>query len=226
MDNFDLDNYKKTWQEQDKQSKYSNADILKILNQKSRNYVKYILWISIAEFLLFGGIIIFYMIYDDGSDNIIKLMSRLGIVENQTIKADMAHLNFFIKLLSLVITGVFVVVFYKNYKKINLEANIKQFILQILQFKNTVKLFISTNIILLVVFNMLIAGFIFNNVQKQEIHLQSHDWWVAILTILATTLFSLALIYIYYKIFYGIILKKLSKNLRQLQKMEKENAIE
>ena len=226
MDNFDLDNFKKTWQEQDKQSKYSNADILKMLNQKSRNYVKYILWISIAEFLLFGGISIFYMLYDDGSDNIIKLMGRLGIVENQTIKADMAHLNFFIKLLSLVITGVFVVIFYKNYKKINLEANIKQFILQILQFKNTVKLFISTNIILLVVFNMLIAGFIFNNVQKQEIHLQSHDWWVAILTILATTLFSLALIYIYYKIFYGIILKKLSKNLRQLQKMEKENAIE
>lgn len=226
MDNFDLDNFKKTWQEQDKQSKYSNADILKMLNQKSRNYVKYILWISIAEFLLFGGTTIFYMIYDDGSDNIIKLMSRLGIVENQTIKADMAHLNFFIKLLSLVITGVFVVVFYKNYKKINLEANIKQFILQILQFKNTVKLFISTNIILLVVFNLLIAGFIFSNVQKQEIHLQSHDWWVAILTILATTLFSLALIYIYYKIFYGIILKKLSKNLRQLQKMEKENAIE
>jgi hypothetical protein len=226
MDNFDLDNFKKTWQEQDKQSKYSNADILKMLNQKSRNYVKYILWISIAEFLLFGGISIFYMLYDDGSDNIIKLMGRLGIVENQTIKADMAHLNFFIKLLSLVITGVFVVIFYKNYKKINLEANIKQFILQILQFKNTVKLFISTNIILLVVFNILITGFIFNNVQKQEIHLQSHDWWVAILTILATTLFSLALIYIYYKIFYGIILKKLSKNLRQLQKMEKENAIE
>ena len=47
MAEFDIDQLKKTWQEQDKEQLYNKNEILEMLNQKSRNYVKYILWISI-----------------------------------------------------------------------------------------------------------------------------------------------------------------------------------
>lgn len=53
MPEFDLDNFKKTWQEQPVQEKYDNTEILQMLNKKSRNYVKYIFWISVVELLFF-----------------------------------------------------------------------------------------------------------------------------------------------------------------------------
>jgi len=47
MPDFDLDNLKKTWQEQEVRPKYDGAQIEAMLNKSSRNYVKYILWIII-----------------------------------------------------------------------------------------------------------------------------------------------------------------------------------
>ena len=40
MPDFDLDNLKKTWQEQKVQPKYDNTEIIQMLNKKSRNYVR------------------------------------------------------------------------------------------------------------------------------------------------------------------------------------------
>ena len=48
MPNFDLDNLKSTWQKQLVENKYNDNEILKMLNKKSRNYMKYIFWISAA----------------------------------------------------------------------------------------------------------------------------------------------------------------------------------
>ncbi len=56
MADFDIDNFKKDWQAQDKKRLYNSSEILEILNHKSKNYVKYIFWISLAEFILFSGI--------------------------------------------------------------------------------------------------------------------------------------------------------------------------
>ena len=50
---FDIDSFKKSWQDQTIADGYNQEDIEKMLNKKSRNYVKYILWISIAEFFVF-----------------------------------------------------------------------------------------------------------------------------------------------------------------------------
>ncbi|MGZ5265037.1 MAG: beta-carotene 15,15'-monooxygenase, partial [Kaistella sp.] len=60
MPEFDLDNFKKTWQEQEVQPKYNSTEIEAMLNKSSRNYVKYILWISIAEFLIILGMNFYY----------------------------------------------------------------------------------------------------------------------------------------------------------------------
>jgi hypothetical protein len=64
MPEFDLDSFKKTWQEQPVQEKYDNNEILQMLNKKSRNYVKYIFWISVFEFLFFTLIGLFYIIQE------------------------------------------------------------------------------------------------------------------------------------------------------------------
>lgn len=224
MAEFDIDQLKKTWQEQDKEQLYNKNEILEMLNQKSRNYVKYILWISMAEFLVFGILTLAYSIYGNETNSLLNLLTKIGLNPTQTIKADIAHINFIIKIISLLVTGIFVLIFYKNYSRINIEANLKQFILQIFRFKKTVRYFILTNVLLLVAFNLIIASIVYTYIQQQDLQLQVYNWWILVLTTVFTCIISIALIFIYYKILYGIILKKLSKNLKQLQEIEKENS--
>ncbi|WP_124640080.1 MULTISPECIES: beta-carotene 15,15'-monooxygenase [Amniculibacterium] len=223
MADFDIDNFKKDWQAQDKKRLYNSSEILEILNHKSKNYVKYIFWISLAEFILFSGITLYYAIWGEGGESLLNITKKIGLNDTNIMKANIAHLDFGMKILNLLITGYFVILFYKNYKKISVQSNIKQFIIQILEFKKTVRYFILTNIVILVIFNLLISIIIFNNIQSQDLHLQSYNWWMLILSIVFTTLFSILLIYIYYKVLYGIILKKLSKNLDQLKEIDQQN---
>jgi hypothetical protein len=47
---FDIDDLKKSWQEQKVTEVYETSEIEAMLNKKSRNYVKYIFWISLLNF--------------------------------------------------------------------------------------------------------------------------------------------------------------------------------
>ena len=118
------------------------------------------------------------------------------------------------------LTGVFVVLFYQNYKKINVESNLKKFILQIISFKKTVNIFILANILLLVFFTAVLTVFTFYILSQQHIQL-SHPTLIGFIvgTVLMTIL-SIVLIWLYYRIVYGIIMKRLGKNLDELKKME------
>lgn len=226
MDNFDIDSYKKSWQEQDKKIQYDSSEILKMLNSKSKNYVKYIAWISLVEFVLFVVLTLYYLFFEENNSSILDLITKFGINKTKNLEADISHLDFIMKMISLLLTGVFVYIFFKNYKKISAEANIKQFILQILNFKKTVKYFIISNITILVIFNGLIIYTIYENIKIQKTHLLPKSEWLLSITIFSTTVISLLLIFIYYKIFYGIILKKLSKNLQQLKEIEQQTTTE
>lgn len=220
MAEFDLDHLKKTWQEQEVQPKYDSPQIEAMLNKSSRNYVKYILWISIAEFLVILGLNFYYSFIGDDSESFMNILGKLGIENTVDLQADFAHLYFVLKVFSLVLTGVFVVLFYQNYKKINVESNLKKFILQIISFKKTVNIFILANILLLVFFTAVLTVFTFYILSQQHIQL-SHPTLIGFIvgTVLMTIL-SIVLIWLYYRIVYGIIMKRLGKNLDELKKME------
>ena len=220
MAEFDLDHLKKTWQEQEVQPKYDSPQIEEMLNKSSRNYVKYILWISIAEFLVILGLNFYYSFIGDDSESFMNILGKLGIENTVDLQADFAHLYFVLKVFSLALTGVFVVLFYQNYKKINVESNLKKFILQIISFKKTVNIFILANILLLVFFTAVLTVFTFYILSQQHIQL-SHPTLIGFIveTVLMTIL-SIVLIWLYYRIVYGIIMKRLGKNLDELKKME------
>ena len=220
MAEFDLDPLKKTWQEQEVQPKYDSPQIEAMLNKSSRNYVKYILWISIAEFLVILGLNFYYSFIGDDSESFMNILGKLGIENTVELQADFVHLYFVLKVVSLVLTGVFVVLFYQNYKKINVESNLKKFILQIISFKKTVNIFILANILLLVFFTAVLTVFTFYILSQQHIQL-SHPTLIGFIvgTVLMTIL-SIVLIWLYYRIVYGIIMKRLGKNLDELKKME------
>ncbi len=222
MPEFDLDNFKKTWQEQPVQEKYDNTEILQMLNKKSRNYVKYIFWISVVELLFFSVIGLFYLIQGDESNSFLKLLERLGAQKTPEVIKNFDAIYLAIKVLSMLVTAYFVYKFYENYRKIKIEENLKGFITRIIKFKKTVNAFILISIAILLVFIMTFTAFIFYALNSQNIEPKGSDLMIVIAIIIVSTVLCVLLIWLYYKLVYGIIIRKLDKNLKQLKDIDSQ----
>lgn len=220
MPEFDLNSLKKTWQQHEVKSKYGNSEIVEMLNRKSRNYVKYILWISLAELLIFLGVTLYYILNGDDGSSFIRMLSRLGVTQNAKLQSDFEALYFGLKVAGLLLTAFFVVVFYRNYRKIRIESNLKKFTLQIMKFRRTVNAFILSNILLLIAFTLILTLFVVNTLSAQNIHLNNPALTAFIVSIILTLVFSICLIWLYYRLVYGIFVKRLGRNLAQLKEIE------
>lgn len=222
MPEFDLDSFKKTWQEQPVQPKYDNKEILQMLNRKSRNYVKYIFWISVIEFLFFSVFGLFYFFQEEESESFRKMLTRLGAQEAPEIESNFGHAYLAIKILSLLITAYFVLKFYQNYRKIKIEENLKGLITRIIKFKRTVNAFILISIVLLLLFTFVLIAFILYILDSQNIQPTNSSLTIIIVGITVSTLLAVSMIWVYYRLVYGTIIKKLDKNLKQLKEIDSQ----
>ncbi|WP_312762303.1 beta-carotene 15,15'-monooxygenase [Epilithonimonas sp.] len=224
-EDFDIDSLKKSWQEQVISDGYNQDEIEVMLNKKSRNYVKYILWISIAEFIVFGLINFISIFSSDFHTDFTNILNKLQIRNQPDVQFSLDKIYNSMRILSLFITGIFVVVFYLNYKKINVESNLRKFIIHIIKFKKTVNLFIFSNVLLLVLFIGSSISLLTITIRRQNIHVDNPTFLSLLIAVSLSLLISIVLILLYYKLAYGIILKRLSKNLNQLEKIDskKEN---
>ncbi|MCD1116440.1 beta-carotene 15,15'-monooxygenase [Chryseobacterium turcicum] len=222
MPEFDLDSFKKTWQEQPVQPKYDNNEILKMLNKKSRNYMKYIFWISVAEFLLFSVLGVFYLIQSNESDSFLSILEKMGVHKDSQLVNKLDNIYLIVKILSLVVTGFFVIKFYQNYRKIKIEEDLKLFIIRIITFKKTVNAFILTNIGLLLVLMSAFIGFTFYIINIQNIEVSNSTLIGFLVGIIIGTILCVSLIWVYYRLVYGIIISRLDKNLSQLKEIESQ----
>lgn len=222
MPEFDLDSFKKTWQEQPVQPKYNDNEILKMLNNKSRNYMKYIFWISVVEFLFFSVLGVFYLIQSNDSDSFLNILEKMGVHKNSQLVTKLDNIYLIVKILSLVVTGFFVFKFYQNYRKIRIEEDLKLFIIRIITFKKTVNAFILTNIGLLLILISALIGFTFYILNAQNIELNASTFTGFIVGIIVSTILCVILIWVYYRLVYGIIMSRLDKNLNQLKEIESQ----
>lgn len=220
MPEFDLDSFKKTWQEQPVQQKYGSGEILQMLNKKSRNYVKYIFWISVAEFLCFTLIGLFYIIQGKEPNSFLNILEKLGIRQTPEMETAFDTIYLILKIMSLSVTAYFVYLFYRNYRGIRIEENLKKFILKIIQFKKTVNAFILINIALLVTFTSIFTVFVIYILNTQNIELTNATLAGFIAGIVISTVFTVVMVWLYYRVVYGIIIRKLDRNLTQLKEME------
>lgn len=223
MPEFDLDSFKETWQQQPVQPKYDTSEIESMLNKSSRNYVKYILWISLVEFVLILGANLYYTFLGEDTTDLISVLGKLGIDNSDQFQNTLTQLYLSLKMVSLALTGIFVYLFYQNYRKINIEANLKKLILQIIKFKKTVQLFIVANIALVILFTLVLGIFTFSVLAQQNIKLTNPTLIGFIAGLGLTMGISVVLIWIYYRVVYGFILRRLGKNLEQLQNIDEGN---
>lgn len=222
MPEFDIDSLKKSWQELEVKNQYESSDILNMLNKKSRNYVKYILWISVIEFIFLLAVNAWYIINNDDQSSFLKIVDKIGLKQTDEITKHFGDLYLIMKFAGLLITAFFVYKFYANYNRIKIEENLKKLISQIITFKNTVNAFIITNISLLIGFSTIFILYIIYQIEIQNLEISNATLLGFIVGSIIGILISFLLIWIYYKVIYGIIMKKLERNLKQLKEIENE----
>ena len=213
----ELDLLKKDWQKNTAFEQVTESEIYKMLQMKSSSIVKWIFMISIFElgFGLFLGIILSYTKYDEQS---ILELKKIGVY------------NYYIAASSLlyVVVLFFIYKFYSMYRKISVDDNAKQLILNILKTRKVVKQYIAFNLASFAILVIALGGYgiywgyidtaIKNGVVNPEM-----PFGIALISmlilVLATSFFTF-LFWLFYKLLYGILLKRLHKNFEELKKID------
>jgi hypothetical protein len=204
MDN--LENLKNVWQNQAVTGlNYTKEDIHNMVRKRSSSIVKWILIVSIVEFLLPYILILFT---DLETPSRILTEYGLGTIDrNYTI----VHV--------VIILG-FIYMFYKNYRNISADSSVKILLGDILKTRKTVKYYIYYNLILIAVIGLHSFYMIFNSetfISKLPENANITVFWIT--AILLWGLFIL-LVWCFYRIVYGFFLKKLKRNYAELRKRE------
>ena len=209
----ELDLLKKAWQKDSHSfEQVSENEIYKMLHTKSSSVVKWILIISIIEVLFWTAVSICY-----NTDEYIKNMHA-----EKTIVYFKA-LNF----INYAVILCFIYNFYKNYIKISTTTSTKQLMHDILKTRKTVQYYVWYNLTIIVL--SLIAGFtiafaynpkmeLLKNKIAQETNY--HTLCVTLGIILLTILVFVGLFWLFYRLLYGILLRKLNRNYKELKKIE------
>jgi hypothetical protein len=198
----DLKQYKEVWQKQELvDNKLDTNTLSKMIRKRSSSIVKWIFYISIIEFVILTLINIF------GSTDL-KELENLGLY------------NFFIgiSILTYLIPIIFIFLFYKNYKRIQVTSNAKELMQSIMKTRQTVKYYIFITLALIAF--ALLYGFSVAIHSPEYVDIiedfgdngQLIIWSIVILfTIIAIGIFLL-----FYLLIYGILLKKLQTNYKEL----------
>ncbi len=209
----ELDILKQHWKKQEEDlPRLSYEEIYKMIWKKSSSIVKWIFVISILELLL-------------------STLLSIGLADAD-YWADMEELhlkNFTIGLyiFSYSVTFYFIFRFYRNYQKISATDDAATLMKNILNTRRTVKTYIAFVLITSGLSAVIIAIFSIRNhqlaAQAEEASKYTFDLldWVKFITagVIILGVFLCAL-WLFYKLIYGILLKRLKRNYRELKKLE------
>jgi len=212
MDELEL--LKKDWKKgEDSFPKLSYNEIYKMILKKSSSIVKWIFIISILEFV-FWVAISFALKYSGYSDDIPNVESNTAFI-----------------ILSVISYGVLAYFFYRfyiNYRTINTTDSATTLMENILKTRRTVKQYVGFNLIVIVVsVGVLLPYFMNQDPQTQTIienatangELLKFYAGIIIVTLLMLAV-AIGVLLLFYWLIYGILLKRLNKNYRELKKLE------
>jgi len=212
MDELEL--LKKDWQKREADlPKLSYEQIYPMIKKKSSSIVKWIFYISIIEFVFWAGINIIFS----------------GPETMQELKA--MHIHKVIMVLNVINYAVilyFIYKFYTNYRKISFTDSSRNLMKTILKVKRTVAQYVWFNLIIFttyLIINMY-GVLLYGPEGKKIVEAASQDgntmaFWAMVIGIsVVFTAVILFLIWLFYKLLYGILLKRLRKNYNELKRLE------
>jgi Sec-independent protein secretion pathway component TatC len=209
----ELEFLKKDWKKQGADfPKLTYDEIYKLIHKKSSSIVKWIFIICIAEFLFWG--LITLCIPD----------STFVIYEKFNLKTFL----FVTQALHYVVVFVFIYLFYKNYKTISVIDNTGLLMKNILKTRKTVNYYVYYNLILYVLLSIVLNGVMFShpnilieNLMPANSGLDTDKFLTVMIVVqIILLLVMCGIIWAYYRIIYGILLKKLNRNYKELESLE------
>lgn len=209
MDELEL--LKKDWNSGNAKFKnYSDSDIYPMLHKKSSSIVKTLFFISIGELLFW------------------LLASLLPYILPSTFKEklDTSYENpLFIgfNILTYFVVLLFIYLLYRSYKAISTTDNAKKLMESILKTRKVIKYYVGVNLSL--IFLAVPLSFYFEYNENPELHQQivnasSQQMLVLYLCIVFIAGVFLVLLWLFYRLIYGVLLKRLNRNYDELKKLE------
>lgn len=212
MDELEL--LKKDWKKNDANfPKLSYNEIYNMILKRSSSIVKWIFIISLLEFL-FWTLIAF------------AFKDSKSMQEFNNLNVD--YLIIPITIIGYVILAYFFYLFFRNYQKISATDNATVLMQNILKTRRTVKNYVAFNLVYLVA--GIAVGMFIQFDQNPEIidmaHSAAADGNLLVFyarVILITAIFlvgAIAILLFFYWLIYGILLKRLNRNYKELRKLE------
>ena len=212
MDELEL--LKKDWQKENIAfPKLSYNDIYKMILKKSSSIVKWIFIIGILEFVLWTGL---SFILKDADYN-----KRF-----EEYQADSIMIPFIV--ITYIVLVYFLYRFFMNYRSISATDNTKVLMENILKTRRTVKHYVAFNLIYMAVSVFIVLGIPFNRdeemisiIEKASANGELFKFYaVTILIAVAAIAVLIAVILLFYYLIYGLLLKRLNINYKELKRME------
>ena len=209
MDELDL--LKKDWKKSDNQYiSFSDSDIYKMSHRKSSNIVKTLFYISMAE-------LVFWI-----------LINFLPFVLSDSIKAQleaMSHSWVYIALnmISYAVIVLFVYLLWKAQKAISVTDNAKKLMESILKTRKIIKYYVLYNLFLALISIPISLSFSINEhpeLSEKISTASSAQLAIMLLVTIVITAIFLTLIWLFYKLIYGILIRRLNRNYNELKKLE------
>ena len=193
-----LDSLKDLWKNQgESKIRYSQDDIHKMVQQKSSSIVKWILIISLLEFILPNLIFLF-----TDFESTRKFFEEYGLSNTMNIYSAV----------HIVVIIAFIYLFYKNYRNISAESSVKILLANIIKTRRTVKYYIYYNLTIMGIIGLHMFYAAYNSVSFQH-NLEAGSSmlmiWVVSIVLLCL---ALLIFWLFYKILYGFFLRKLKRN--------------
>ena len=211
MDGLEL--LKKNWKKQEATlPKVSYDEIYKMILKRSSSIVKWIFIISIFEF-------------------VIGVLLNVGLADkeywNSLEQLDLKEVTIWIYGINYLITLFFVFRFYMNYRRINATSSAKKLMRDIIRTRKTVKSYILYVLISLAIVTLAyVYIIIYHHIQDTQVTdntpyvFDALDWLKFTgITVIAIGIF-LAVIWFFYQLLYGILLRRLKKNYTQLENLD------
>ena len=210
---MDLANYKKVWKNQpEEKNKISALEIYKMTQSKSNSLVKWIFIIGLLEFVFWFAIN--YLGTKNGALEPYEKLNLINFIDN---------FNYF----HYVVVVLFLILFYRNFSLISTVDDTKTLMKNILLVRKTVKWYVYYNLINVVVFSIILNILIFNTPDginilsgiDNESFNKEHIMSVFIIAQIVVLAIMILILWLFYYLLYGILLKKLNKNYKELTKL-------
>lgn len=214
MDELEL--LKSKWQEGNQElPKLSYNDIYKMRHNKSASIVKWIFIISVCELVFW--IVLGFLSPESNKE----LLVQIGLQNTLTILYGLHY----------VVIAVFLVLFYLNQKNIKTTDTVKNLMHSIIKTRKTVSYFVIYNVVSTALILVYINLYFFT--KKNELYtilIKDNDAYqgvpietftsVFFITQFIVGLLLIGFVLLFYRIVYGILLRKLKHNYGELEKIE------